>query len=93
MITESLLTSFKNRMKISHSIEDETLKEILSASVDDITSKCGTFDVETHKRARELVLERSRYVYNDGLEFFDTNFLPQILSLSVELYEPSEVVE
>lgn len=76
-------------MKISHDSEDENLKDILSLSVEDIKQKCGDFDVETHDRARELVFERSRYVYNDALEFFNDNFSSQITSLALELYKPS----
>ncbi|MFB6800448.1 phage gp6-like head-tail connector protein [Peribacillus butanolivorans] len=88
-ITDELLVDFKKRMKISHSIEDDTLKDILSASVEDIKAKCGYFTVESNERARELVFERSRYVYNDALEFFNDNFASQITSLALELYMPS----
>lgn len=91
-ITDDILKRFKKRMKISHSSEDDTLIEILSASVDDIKAKCGQFDIETNERARELVFERSRYVYNDALEFFNDNFASQITSLALELYTPSEEV-
>ncbi|MBK5446063.1 phage gp6-like head-tail connector protein [Peribacillus sp. TH24] len=88
-ITDELLARFKKRLKISHSIEDETLKDILSTSVEDIKAKCGYFTVESNERARELVFERSRYVYNDALEFFNDNFASQITSLALELYIPS----
>lgn len=92
-ITEDLLISFKKRMKISHSVEDDALRDILLQSLADVTSKCGVVDLAltdvNNIRARELVLERSRYVYNDALEFFDTNFLPQINSLALALYKPS----
>lgn len=91
-ITDELLAKFKRRMKISHSSEDDTLKDILSASVEDIKVKCGQFDIEVNERARELVFERSRYVYNDALEFFNDNFASQITSLALELYTPSEVI-
>lgn len=82
---EELLTKFKNRMKISHNIEDDALKDILEASIEDITIKCGQFDINTNNRARELVIERSRYVYNDSLEYFDDNFVSSILSLNIQL--------
>lgn len=83
-------------MKISHSIEDDALRDILLQSLADVTSKCGIVDITlsdvNNLRAKELVLERSRYVYNDALEFFDTNFLPQINSLALALYKPSTTV-
>lgn len=87
---DELLKAFKRRMKIFHTAEDEALLSILSASVEDLKVKCGQFDVSSHERARELVMERSRYVYNDKLEEFDTNFLSQIQSLQFELYEVIE---
>ncbi|MFJ8071608.1 phage gp6-like head-tail connector protein [Peribacillus sp. NPDC096447] len=88
-ITDEILTKFKKRMKISHSIEDDTLKDILSSSAEDIKAHCGPFTIETNGRARELVFERSRYVYNDALEFFNDNFASQMTSLALELYIPS----
>jgi hypothetical protein len=88
-ITDEILTKFKKRMKISHSIEDDTLKDILSSSAEDIKAHCGPFTIETNVRARELVFERSRYVYNDALEFFNDNFASQMTSLALELYIPS----
>ncbi|MGN7392821.1 phage gp6-like head-tail connector protein [Peribacillus frigoritolerans] len=88
-ITSEILTRFKKRMKISHSIEDDALKEILSSSAEDIKAKCGSFTMEKNERARELVFERSRYVYNDALEFFNDNFTSQMTSLALELYMPT----
>lgn len=87
-ITDQLLTEFKQRMKISHSIEDDNLKRLLSFSCDDIVQKCGQFDIEVNRRAKELVFERTRYAYNDALEFFTDNFASQITSLALELYTP-----
>lgn len=91
-ITDQLLNEFKQRMKISHSIEDDNLKRLLSFSYDDITQKCGVFDIEVNGRAKELVFERTRYAYNDALEFFNDNFASQITSLAIELYTPTEVI-
>lgn len=85
MVTDDILKEFKSRMRISHSIEDKNLISILEMSYEDIKSKCGIFDIEEHVRGRELVYERSRYVYNDSLEFFEDNFLSEITSLGFEL--------
>ena len=89
MVTTTLVEEFKNRMKISHDIEDKELQDSLSFSIAYVEDKCGTFDIEgetnTDKRAKELVLERSRYAYNEALEYFEDNFLSAILSLSVEM--------
>lgn len=90
MITPEIIKEFKERMHISHSVEDENLKRILQNSYADIQAKCGAFDISAHERGRELVLERSRYVYNDAVEYFDKNFLSQLTSLGFELI-PEEV--
>ncbi|WP_420869171.1 phage gp6-like head-tail connector protein [Cytobacillus horneckiae] len=72
-------------MHISHSSEDDNLKRLLSFSFEDIKAKCGVFEIEENKRGKELVFERTRYVYNDALEYFDNNFLSQLTSLGIEL--------
>jgi len=85
MVSDKVLEEFKENMTIYHGSEDESLKRTLSASFEDIKSKCGEFSLEENERGKELVFERSRYAYNDALEFFEDNFLSQLLSLSLEL--------
>ena len=89
MVTEDLLKEFKDKMHISHKSEDRNLKNLLSSSIAYIADKCGKFklDGETNidKRAKELVLERTRYSYNDAVEFFEENFKSEIFSLGVEI--------
>lgn len=85
MISDEVLKEFKSRMRISHSIEDENLKSILNMSYEDLKNRCGDFDIDEYLRGRELVFERSRYVYNDSLEFFEDNFLSEITSIGIEL--------
>lgn len=85
MIDNDTLNEFKQRMRISHSVEDNNLKNILEMSYVDIQARCGEFDINKYKRGRELVFERSRYVYNDSLEFFEDNFLSEITSIGLEL--------
>lgn len=70
-------------MHIAHSGEDDNLKRMLSSSILDLKDKCGDFDIEKNERAKELVFERSRYAYNDALEYFNDNFLSQINSLAL----------
>jgi len=86
-----LLTEFKERMKIFHTTEDDNLIRILESSKEYINSRCGTSS-DTNQQAKELVLERSRYAYNDSVEYFEDNFLSQILSLSFDNYEESDAV-
>lgn len=93
-LTSDLLEEFKERMHISHSSEDDNLKRLLSFSISAINSSCGVFDIngekETDQRAKELVFERTRYAYNDALEYFDDNFLSQITSLGLSLIPESD---
>lgn len=82
---DKLLTDFKARMKIFHSSEDDYLKLILEASTKAIFAICGTFDVDTYSRGRELIIERGRYAYNDALEYFNDNFREDIINISLDL--------
>lgn len=82
---KSLLTEFKSRMSIYHSSEDPELKNIFQASFDAINRMTGVSDI-TNSQFKELVIERSRYVYNDQVEFFEDNFLSTIIGLSLQAY-------
>lgn len=84
LVTESIVKEFKERMKIFHSTEDDSLKRTLSSSLAALNSSCGTFDFD-NEVGKELVFERARYAYNDSLEFFANNFLTEIVNLSISL--------
>lgn len=71
-------------MHIFHKGEDDNLKQLLSFSIAFLESKIGKFEIEKNKKAKELVFERTRYAYNDALEYFEDNFLSEIVSLSLE---------
>ncbi|WP_368900685.1 phage gp6-like head-tail connector protein [Oceanobacillus oncorhynchi] len=81
-------------MHISHESEDSNLKDLLSFSYAYVKSKCGDFslegDKETDIRGQELVLERTRYAYNDAVEFFEDNFLSEIMALGIDIAYPLE---
>ncbi|MBO1005610.1 phage gp6-like head-tail connector protein [Pseudogracilibacillus auburnensis] len=80
-------------MHIFHKGEDDNLKELLSFSIAFVKSKIGEFDIEEHTSAKELVFERTRYAYNDALEYFEDNFLSEIISLSLEMAGDEDVEE
>lgn len=82
---ESLLTEFKSRMSIYHSSEDAELKNMLQASYDAVNRMTGVSDI-TNGQFKELVIERTRYVYNDQVEFFEDSFLSTIIGLSLQAY-------
>ena len=88
-IPDEILQEFKARMKISHSSEDENLKNILYASLTALNHSCGSFGFD-NAMGKELVFERARYAYNDSLEFFSDNFLAETLNLSISLMEVVE---
>jgi hypothetical protein len=77
-----MLEEFKERMRLGDD-EDYNLIRILTASEVELKRICGDYDVNTDEAFKELVFERSRYVYNDALEYFNTNFLNQINSLGI----------
>lgn len=80
-------------MHIFHDGEDSNLKQLLSFSVAYVESKIGDFDLEENLKAKELVFERTRYAYNDALEYFEDNFLSEIIFLSLEMAGDDDVEE
>lgn len=77
----NLLKDLKNRLKIFHDTEDDELQRILKASESSIQVMTGASDM-TEPILEELIIERSRYAYNDSLEYFDDNFQSQIMLAS-----------
>ncbi|MCQ6359954.1 MULTISPECIES: hypothetical protein [Bacillus] len=85
VISNEILQEFKDRMHLGDD-EDDNLKRILSTSNKALLRICGDYDInnDEDEEFKELVFERSRYVYNDALEYFDQNFLSQINSLGID---------
>ena len=84
MITQNHVKEMKRRLKIFHTFEDEHIQLLLEQSYEDIKYRCQEFDMNENNRGAELVYERTRYAYNDSLEFFHDNFLGQITSFALE---------
>lgn len=82
MNKEVLLQLFKQRMRISYDTDDENLEAILDSSVSAIGKLTGSEDI-SNPMIRELVIERSRYVFNDSLEFFYDNFINDLGTASI----------
>ncbi|MGE6501848.1 hypothetical protein ACQKF0_16150 [Bacillus wiedmannii] len=83
VISDVIIQEFKDRMHLGDE-EDDNLKRILSTSNKALLRVCGDYDLNNDEEFKELVFERSRYVYNDALEYFDKNFLSQINSLGID---------
>lgn len=81
-----LLGAFKERMKIFYDAEDTNLSRMLTSSEKAILDLTDSFDA-SDSRVEELILERSRYLYNDQVEFFYANFQGEILELSLNNYQ------
>lgn len=81
VITPEILKQFMGRMHLDDE-EDGNLVRILKASYNDLRRICGEYEL-TDEVFKELVFERSRYAYNDALEYFYTNFLIQINNLNL----------
>lgn len=81
-----LLGAFKKRMRIFHDAEDANLSRMLTSSERAILDLTDSFDA-SDSRVEELILERSRYLYNDKVEFFYANFQGEILELSLKNYQ------
>ncbi|HFU4116322.1 TPA: phage gp6-like head-tail connector protein [Streptococcus suis] len=76
-VSEELLTAFKERMRIFHDEEDDNLKRILAGSQAALSERFGVA-VDVIDSGQELIIERSRYVYNDKLELFESAFAGEL---------------
>ncbi|WP_144488108.1 hypothetical protein [Bacillus sp. ABP14] len=82
VILNEILQQFKDRMRLGDD-EDDNLRRILFASNQALIKDCGTYDINEDETFKELVFERSRYVYNDALEYFTQNFSTEINSFGI----------
>lgn len=82
-ITQEIVEEFKLRMHLDDD-EDGNLERILKASHADLIRRCGDYDIAKDEVFKELVFERSRYAYNDALEYFSNNFLTEINNLMLD---------
>ena len=90
MITSEHVEEFKTRNRIFYDMEDERIKRDLEMSYEDIKRKCGNFSMKDISLGRELVYERTRYVFNDKLEEFHDNFLSSIVPFQIVNMEVPE---
>ncbi|MED3090130.1 hypothetical protein [Bacillus toyonensis] len=82
VISNEILQQFKDRMRLGDD-EDANLRRILFASNEALIKVCGSYDINKDETFKELVFERSRYAYNDALEYFSKNFLTEINSFGI----------
>ncbi|MFS8189486.1 phage gp6-like head-tail connector protein [Rossellomorea marisflavi] len=89
-ITPEILEEFKERMHFTHNSEDSNLKRLLSFSYTRIQNSCGPFDISLNQSGKEIVFERTRYAYNDAVEYFEDNFISEINALALSLLPNEE---
>ncbi|ASN72737.1 hypothetical protein 7S1_9 [uncultured Caudovirales phage] len=82
VISNEILQEFKDRMRLGDD-EDDNLRRILFSSNEALIKLCGSYDINKDETFKELVFERSRYVYNDALEYFSKNFLTEINNFGI----------
>lgn len=92
MITEEIIDQFKKRMRIYHESEDDSIKQMLESSFIVVKNLCGEFEIKDNAEGKELVFERTRYLYNDNVEFFEQNFLSRIHAFGYTLRFDAEEV-
>lgn len=68
-------------------MEDDNLSFILKSSQVALDGLLG-FSVITTQTGKELILERSRYVYNDYLDLFYEAYKNEIARIALEVYQP-----
>ena len=83
----TFLNEFKARMRIFHESEDYDIIQQLDDSKTAIISLVGEFNPAEFIQGKELIFERTRYVRNEALEYFNDNFQSLILDASIELME------
>ncbi|HAR3164405.1 phage head-tail adapter protein [Staphylococcus schweitzeri] len=92
MTIDELLVKFKALEKIDHSSEDEFLKQLLEMSYTRLKNQCGLFELDD-LTGQELILNRTRYAYQDLLEHFNENYRADLIDFSLSLMEVSESEE
>lgn len=93
LITTENVDEFKARMRVYHSHEDDRLQSMLENSYAFLSNKCGNFPMDEANQGKELVFERTRYVYHDAVEYFDENYQSMVMNFmlrNLEELKPDE---
>lgn len=85
MNDQVFIDEFKERFRIFHLSEDESIGKQLESGLADIKSIIGEFNPTKYEKGKELVYERTRYLRNEALEYFYDNFQVMIMDASIDL--------
>ncbi|NDP82681.1 phage head-tail adapter protein [Staphylococcus aureus] len=84
---DELVQDFKGMEKIDHTSEDIYIKKLLKRSYEKLQRDYGKFDIDKNLIGRELVLNRTRYAYQDLLEYFNENYRVDLIDFGISLVE------
>ncbi|MDA2567511.1 hypothetical protein PDQ34_26765 [Bacillus cereus] len=77
-----LFGEIKQALAITWNEEDREIKRLAERSVYALNDLVGVeLDLEKDLSARELVIERCRYAYNNAVDEFEKNFKPELSRL------------
>jgi hypothetical protein len=85
-LPEGLLEAVRNYLDITWEdpAGDEKLTGIISRGIKYIDSVAGTeLDYTIEDKPRELLFDYCRYVRSNALDEFQTNYLPELLTLQI----------
>ncbi|GGD05400.1 phage gp6-like head-tail connector protein [Pontibacillus salipaludis] len=81
----TLLPEVKRYLKITWNEEDEELKDLLQGGKYYLEGKTGVqLDFSTNFKAKQLLKDYCRYVYNHTFELFEINFGHELTTLAIE---------
>ncbi|MDZ5712243.1 phage head-tail connector protein [Jeotgalibacillus haloalkalitolerans] len=90
MALDPLLNDLKEKLRITWTDEDDALDKLLKKSKHYIEGITGArnalaFDYSVDLTAAELVLEHSRYVYNNAGDEFQQNYHADLVRLQIQV--------
>lgn len=80
-----LLSEVKGILRITWDDEDKNLRGIIERGqhyIEDLTET--KLEFESNNQAKSLLLNYCRYDYNSALEYFEDNFLKEIIRLQLK---------
>ncbi|MDA2567519.1 hypothetical protein PDQ34_26805 [Bacillus cereus] len=81
-LSPDLFGEIKNACAITWNEEDREIQRLAERSVYAINDLVGVeLDLKKDLSARELVIERCRYAYNNAIDEFEKNFKPELSRL------------
>lgn len=95
-LPDGLLNAVRNYLDITWEdiAGDEKLSGIIARGIKYINSAAGAeLDYTVDDKPRELLLEYCRYVRSNALDEFQTNYLPELLSLQIQKEVEAYVAE